>query len=204
MNKKGFTLVELVIAVTIMTIVVGMVTRFFIVNQDGHISEKNAMHTKQNSRLIFDIIVEDLRIAAMNPQGNNAFQIRVADTSNIVFTADIYPQKTTPDPKFGDGFYNPSREYFRYYRSGNYLRGVRFDSTGGDREFYDKVQRFRLTYYDENGVVLTTPVDSTNRGRIARIDVTLTLTSDRKYGRGSASVYQYGPWDASVSLRVRR
>ncbi|MBN1233583.1 MAG: prepilin-type N-terminal cleavage/methylation domain-containing protein [Candidatus Coatesbacteria bacterium] len=202
MNKKGFTLVELVIAITIMTLIVGMVTRFFIVNQDGHVSEKNAMHTKQNSRIIFDIIIEDLRIAAMNPRGSNAFQIRVADTSNIVFTADIDPQNI--NPPFGNGAYDPAREYFRYYKSGNSLRGVRFDSIGGDREFYDKVQRFRLTYYDENGTLLATPVDSTNRARIARIDVTLTLTSDRKYGKGSASVYQYGPWDASVSLRVRR
>ena len=101
----GFTLIEVVVAIGIFTIIIGAVGLFESNIFSYQKSASNTMNTVQDAEVILKTISRDLRMASQGSDGSYALQITATDT--LEFFADIN----------GDGL----KERVRYSLIGNDL-----------------------------------------------------------------------------------
>jgi len=110
----GFTLIEVVVAIGIFTIIIGAVGLFESNIFSYQKSASNTMNTVQDAEVILKTISRDLRMASQGSDGSYALQITATDT--LEFFADIN----------GDGL----KERVRYSLIGNDLYRTLLMPTG--------------------------------------------------------------------------
>jgi len=203
MNKKGFTLAEAVIVIAILTVIMGMVSNFLVNIQRAHIQEEAHAHVRQNASIILNIITDDLRLVGIAP--NSQFGIIKAWADKFEFKSDISPHIPNNPAKWGDENYQADKEYFyvsaRNEGSGNGLYIWRNNA----QSYIPEVSSFVFSYYDSLGNKLATPMDSTQNlsglAKIKRIDIAMTIKSDRQYGK---KLYSYVAPVTTLTLKVKR
>jgi prepilin-type N-terminal cleavage/methylation domain-containing protein len=121
-NKQGFTLVELMIAMTLSLITMGLIYNGYKTQQEAHTNERLTVDMQQNARSTLAFMRREIRMAGCNPwardgKDNNAngqqddadvtewnavrgFQIVRADQLN--FTMDLSINPVTDEPGDGD------------------------------------------------------------------------------------------------------
>lgn len=70
-DHRGFTIIELLIAVAITAIVSLGVFSAFQSQQDAHLAQKQIVEMQQNLRAALFIIADEVRMAGYDPEGNN-------------------------------------------------------------------------------------------------------------------------------------
>ena len=88
-NKKGFTLVELLVAMAISGIVAGAIFTAFLSQQKSYLVQEQVAEMQQNIRAAMDIMVREIRMAGYDPTGFSGATILGANSSNINITMDI-------------------------------------------------------------------------------------------------------------------
>lgn len=72
MNKqRGFTLVELMIAMVLGLVVIGGVINIFIANREAYRIQQNLSHIMDNARISFELMARDVREAGANACGTS-------------------------------------------------------------------------------------------------------------------------------------
>lgn len=84
--KKGFTLVELLIAMAITGIVAGAIFTAFLSQQKSYLAQEQVAEMQQNLRAAMDIMVRDIRMAGYDPYRNSGAGIVTATGNSISFT----------------------------------------------------------------------------------------------------------------------
>ncbi len=179
LTKQGFSLVEILVAVavlSILVIVVGSFQRdvFFL----GSVLRGSAT-AAQDARSIMRTMTKELREAA--PSSNGSYVIESAATSSIVFYADIDT--------------DVQRERVRYFIVGKELRKGVIQPTGNPVTYPTNTETFTILastispttspafrYYDSSyagtSTSMTYPID-TARIRLVRFDLLLDLDANR-------------------------
>jgi type IV pilus assembly protein PilW len=85
-NKKGFTLVELLVAMAITGIVAGAIYTAFQSQQKSYLIQEQVAEMQQNLRAAMDIMVRDIRMAGYDPYGNSGAGITAAAENTFTFT----------------------------------------------------------------------------------------------------------------------
>ncbi len=95
-NKKGFSLVELLVAVAISGVVSAGIIGFFISQQKANVAQEQVTYTQQNIRAGLGIMSRELRMAGYDPlkTGNMNFSnpslaVITSDVSQITFRMDL-------------------------------------------------------------------------------------------------------------------
>lgn len=129
-QSAGFSLVELMISLTILGIVLAGVTKVFIDTGRLHTSQEMMMEVQQTIRAAKHLMVDEIRSAACNPLGKTRIgflhdssaetsDINDTDAESIHFTRDIDDSNTTNQSYNPDGIVNnitnPDEE-LGYYR----------------------------------------------------------------------------------------
>jgi len=84
--NKGFTLVELLIAMAITGIVAGAIFTAFQSQQKSYLIQDQGTEMQQNLRAGMDIMVREIRMAGYDPYGNSGAGIVAATGNSISFT----------------------------------------------------------------------------------------------------------------------
>ena len=170
-QSVGFTLVEVMVSIAILSILFGTIYRTFDVFTRSYAKENVKAGVQQKTRIGIDLMARDIRLAGLDPLGlaNAGFNAANTNSTSIQFTADLNYDGDLDDP-FED---------IRYFLNGNQLQQTADLGTGPVTDtLLDNVIGLTFTYLNETDTPLAEPV-ATDQIRT----VLISLTLQREAGR---------------------
>ena len=168
-NNKGFTLLEILVALAVAGIVLTAIVTMFQLQVRGHVTQQMVVDMQQNIRGAMYIMQREIRMAGYDPTGNSGATILVADDTELQFQMD----------ENGDGDFTGGDDP---------LEQVRYAMTGGGdlgRQVWndtllplaENVDAINFVYLDgaDPPNVLATPV--ANPGDIRAVQITIVARS---------------------------
>jgi type IV pilus assembly protein PilW len=172
--SSGFTLMELLVAMTISLVVLASVTKTFTVQTRQNSAEEQIAQMQQNVRGALDLIVREVQMAKYDPAGT-AFP---AGTYGVTYSASQLQIKADMDSSGAlDTATSGSVENIIYAWDSANLRITRQLGSGGTAQIVaDNVTAFTFAYYDANGSAVTS---SANSGNIRKVTITITARTGK-------------------------
>lgn len=142
-NKAGFTLIELMIALAVFSIVMAAAYGVFISTSRTANIQTASAEALQNVRVGIELMSQDIRMAGYDPQGIGNFRIEEADPTKIRITADRNGNGSLDESDF---------ENITYELSGTQLRRILYEDTDSedDQPLIDNVTDFGISYSGTN------------------------------------------------------
>ncbi len=184
-NEQGFTILELVVALAISLILMGIAVKIFLVQQRAYNVQEQLSEMQQNIRAAMDIIVRETKMAGYDATGSGGFDGigNNSSATSIQILADLDGTETTTGT-------NEDITY-KYYGDPDF-QIKRKGSTGGNfQPLAENIQVFTLSYFNANSVDIgtSTPAD------IRQIKITITgrtAKADPDLKRVDGVGYRYG------------
>jgi type IV pilus assembly protein PilW len=172
--SSGFTLMELLVAMTISLVVLASVTKTFTVQTRQNSAEEQIAQMQQNVRGALDLIVREVQMAKYDPAGT-AFP---AGTYGVTYSASQLQIKADMDSSGAlDTATSGSVENIIYAWDSANLRITRQLGSGGTAQIVaDNVTAFTFAYYDANGSAVTS---SANSGNIRKVTIAITARTGK-------------------------
>jgi len=175
-KERGFTLVELLIAMTIGLIILTALSSTFLLQRDIYDDQEQIVEMVQTARAAMDMMSGEIRMAGYDPTGTmqrsnptNADFVGIPYDANMLeIFADLNGDEDTDEP----------HEYIKYTMDSDFPFEIRRDTGGGRQEFALNIQSFTFDYFDSNGNSTTTTAN------IRQIKITITARTskpDRNY-----------------------
>jgi type IV pilus assembly protein PilW len=182
-EKKGFSLVELVVALVISSVVSMGVYGVFVTSSRSYTTQGVTVDVQQNVRAAMEIMLQDIRAAGLDPTANGNFGIELAETAKLRFTSDSI------DAGLGDfnGVLDDTNsERVTYVLQGTRLNQILDEDTDNENSapLIGDVQNLQFTYFDTDGNQLGSPVPPSQLADIRMINVSITV--DKSAGRDAA------------------
>ena len=168
-NKiRGFTLVELLIAMAISSIVLASVAAAYRTQIRTHATQQMVVDMQQNIRGAMYIMQREIRMAGHDPTGLSGASILVADDAELQFQSDDNE----------DGDCDDSMEDIRYAMTADGALG-RQVSGGLLDPLAENIDAINFVYLDGANPpnVLATPVPASNLSDIRSIQITIVARS---------------------------
>jgi len=87
-SKTGFSLVELLMALAVSSIVLAAIYSVFTITNKNFTTQNVAANVQQNLRSAIGLMARDIRLAGLDPIGTDSFGIEYASQTKIRFTLD--------------------------------------------------------------------------------------------------------------------
>ena len=190
-NHAGFTLFELLIAVSLSTILLSSVAQVLIQQRQGYTNRQaiNAMH--QQARDAMGFMTRELTMAGYDPAGTGA-GIVTATAVTVQFTQDLNQDGDLDDA-------NENVTYTLYDADGDGDQDLGRNTGGGLLRLADNIQALAFTYTLDDDTITPTP---TNLNRIRTVNITLisrTAQPDDQYPHNGG--YRTAQLTAAVRIR---
>ncbi|HJU86095.1 MAG TPA: type II secretion system protein, partial [Gemmatimonadota bacterium] len=102
MDRRGFTLVEMVIAMVIVGIMGIALVGFLRTQHQTMVRQNSGVLATQNARAAMDMLARELRNAGYSPRGAlSGAQLWAADADSVAWTADMNADGDTLDSNTG-------------------------------------------------------------------------------------------------------
>ena len=205
--SRGFSVVELVVALGMAAVVFGLIVSFFADMTRSTTTQNAAAAAQQTARAGVDFMAQELRLAGLDPLNSAGAGIEeiTADGTKIRFTSDSCNLKPgdsgtcanpVPDGKV-DG--KNERVTYRYDAGSRVLRRYLYETAS--RSWTPLLEQVEpnpggvplFTFLDANGLPIT---DNDNRAAIRTIVITLTVQ-----GPGGRSKAVTRTYSSRVRLR---
>ena len=173
LKKDGFTLVELLIAMALSTIVLGAVYSLYTNFIRTSAGQDKIIEIQQEGRAALERISKEARAAGCYYRNT---PIITATATDFEFESDL-----DPDPSLGPWMvkYELDTSTNELNRTSAAWTGAAYGAYTASQVVAGHVTGLTFTYYDENGAVIATPITSqANRDRIRTVDVVVTTTTD--------------------------
>ena len=186
-SEKGFTLVEILIAMGVSLVVLGGLVSVFVIQNKTYTQQGRVIEMQENARAGIEMMTRELILAGyIAPSSvpttdvggesftdNVADYVEEADAEKIAFEADVDNDGETETVRYtwsgvpGDPL---RREVWEW----NETNGA-WGGSGGAQPLAENIQSLVFSYYDENGTELSSiPLNSTDRANLRRITIQLT------------------------------
>ena len=156
-NKKGFTTIELLVSMAIMSIALGSIYSLYMSHVGFYTTETVASRVQQNVRSSINLIMQDIRMAGLDPEDSGLFGIQQMTAQSIRLTADRDMDGELDDPDLSDGLDASDLEQIAYVYDGNdALEMILYhadDTIETQDTLVDNVLNFTFTYLDANDAV---------------------------------------------------
>ncbi len=96
--EQGFTLVELLVAMVVASIVFAAIYSVYVVQQRHYIAQTQVAEMQQNIRAAMNLIMRDIRMAGYDETGNASATIEDIQTDLIYMTIDLNEDGDVSDP----------------------------------------------------------------------------------------------------------
>ena len=150
-RSKGFTVIEVMITIAILSILFGTVYQTFVSFNRGYTTESVVAGVQQKTRISVEFMVQDIRLAGLDPLGTAGAAITFASTTSIQFIADRDMDGTLDNPDLSDGTDEWDLEQMAYTYDGNSLLNMILINAGGPditTRLLDNVTALTFTYLD--------------------------------------------------------
>jgi len=180
----GFTLVELLVAMAIASIMLAAVTSLFVSLNKSYTRQNVAADVQQVVRAGVDFMAQSIRLAGLDPDQTGDFDIQTATDTSIVFRADLDL----------DGTYVPANELITFSLSGVNNDQVQSNLSPGV-PLVENVTDLEFQYLDAGGNLVTTPLSILNSADLVALQsirtVQIVLTVEEPAGRGEPVARTY-------------
>jgi type IV pilus assembly protein PilW len=178
-SEKGFTLVELLVAMAIMSVVMGGVYSAYYSQQRSYIVQEQVAEMQQNLRGAMYFMSKEVRMAGCNPTGSADAGIESDSGSNTIhFTMDVRGQDIDDPPNGATNNPNENITYALADINGDGNMEIVRDTGSGQRMVAENIDALDFVYLDKDGVVTGDTL------RIRSVQITLvarTGHADRGY-----------------------
>lgn len=179
----GFTLIEMLIALVLGSLVVLGLFDFLSSQQRVYMVQEQVADMQQNARAALDILTREIRMAGYNPAGLIVSPpgIVTAAASSLHFTADLNGNGTT------NGVSDSDEDVTYSYDSTN-LQVTRKVGSGAAQAVAERITELAFTYYDALGNVMAFPVPTADLANIRQVAISLkarTSTRDPNYSNNN-------------------
>lgn len=171
LDRRGLTLVELMISLSIFGIVVGVVFAFMVDARDSYTSTRERVQTQQGMRAVMTLMTRELRAAGCDPTGAGFETFSVATSNALQCRADLNGDGDVldqiPDETVTYAFNAATGELIRADGAVamTILRGM---------------TNMNFTYFDANGVVLgAVPLSALDRALVRFVEVQMDGETER-------------------------
>jgi len=156
-SARGFTLIEMMIALAIGMIVLGAMYSVFTVQYKTFGNQEEIVAMQQSVRAGMDMMVREIGMAEYNPAGA-AFDGVTVSTSQLQIMADLN----------GDGAIDATSQENIVYAFDSANNRITRNIGSGAQPFVENVQSFTFQYLNGSGVVTANAAD------VRRIRITIT------------------------------
>ncbi|TET85157.1 MAG: prepilin-type N-terminal cleavage/methylation domain-containing protein [Desulfobacteraceae bacterium] len=187
-NEKGFTLVELLVAMTVGGIVMAGISMAYRSQQKSALVQDQVCAMQQNLRASMQLMEREIRMAGYDPAGSAGSGIQTANATSIRITLDIHDGADNDadgivdefdEAGNGDGDTNDINEDITYLRLDPDGDGV-FDlfrrdaAVAGDQPIAENIDALDFVYLDEDGNVTATLTE------MRSVQITVVARTDRR------------------------
>lgn len=153
-NKKGFTAIELLISLAIMSVALTSIYSLYMSFIRTCTKEGVKIRVQQSVRSGLDMMIRDIRLAGLDPEGTGDFGIIAVTPQRIQFTADRDMDGELDDADATDGIDLPDMEHMAYeYDGTGKLKMFLYKANGNletDEIMAENVTDLTFTYFDSN------------------------------------------------------
>jgi len=171
-DPGGFTLVELLVAMGIASIMFAAVVSLFVALNKSYTSQNAAADVQQAARAGVDFMAQRIRMAGLDPVETGNFGITLATDTSITFAADL---------DLSGGLVGPS-ESITFSLFGDQLQ-----SSLDTVPLVENVTDLTFAYLAADNSILTTPV--ANPDAIRTVQIALTVREPAGRGETVARTY---------------
>lgn len=172
-NKKGFTAVELLISLAILSMTLGSIYSLYMSFIRQCTNEGVKINVQQSVRSSLDMMTRDIRMTGLDPEGTGDFGIVAVTSQRIQFTADKDMDGELDDADATDGIDLPDTEHMAYEYDGiSTLRMMLYKANGNlelSDEVVENVTDLTFTYYNSADET-TSDLDA-----IRTVDIRMTI-----------------------------
>ncbi len=177
-RERGYTLVELLIAMALALIVLTSLSSAFVSQHKTFDAQEQAAEMVQGARAAMDMICAELRMAGYDPTGAGIVGVPYSATQ-LQILADIDDDDATG---VGDGDTGDTHENIIYtYDGAN--KQIDRDTGSGGQPFAENIEAFTFQYYDGDLNVTTNSAD------IRQIDISITSRTSKPDPDGGYRTY---------------
>ena len=165
-RASGFTLMELLVSMSIGMVVLAALAKTFTVQSRQNTAEEQIAQMQGNARAALDLMVREIQMAKYNPAGT-AF----SSAYGVTYSASQLEVKADMDGNGTISTSSGSVEDIIYARdaANNYI--TRKLGSGTAEIVADNITAFTFAYYDANGSAVTS---SGNSGNIRKVTINIT------------------------------
>ncbi len=214
--RRGFTLVELLVAMAVGLVVLGAMYAVFTMQNKEFVQQDMVTAMQQNARAVLEMMIRELRMAGYNPAKKTtgwssspttapgrAPGIITANASVVTFVADLDGDS---DTTYTD---NENENITYELCSANVCPPCKWQclartANGVMLPFAEDIETLAFKYYNDSGTELTTPVAAADLANIRKIEITVKARSAREapdYKGGSGDHYYHYELKSQVTLR---
>ncbi len=168
----GFTLVELMVAMVVASILLAAVVGVFTTLNKSYTKENVAADVQQVARAGVDFMAQSIRMAGLDPAQTENFGFTTATATSIAFSADLDLSGGVPGPT----------ETISYFLSGDDLQSS-LDAV----PLVENVTNLSFVYLAGDDSILPSPVD---RDAIRTVRISLTVREPAGGGRTVTRTYR--------------
>ena len=171
LDKKGFSLIEVMVAIAIMSILSIAMMKTYTGFTRVYTTQEVVAGVQQDLRASLNIMTQDIRMAGFDPTDSDNFGVEVATATNIRITSDTDMDGAVNDSGF-------ERITYNFDAGTNQLQQILYETTGSEstQPVVDNVTNVTFTYLDEDNNITATLADIRT--------VTISMTIDEPAGRG--------------------
>ena len=173
-NRSGFTLVELLISLTLVSLVMTAVYSSYRSQQKTYLVQNQMAGMRQNIRAALYYMERELRMAGCDPTGNAGAGVVIANDNTIQFTMDITGGESdlkdndsdgtideAAEDIYPDGLTTGTDEDITYALNDNNADGdtdLERTDNGVTRLIAENIDALDFVYLDKDSAVLAAPV----------------------------------------------
>jgi len=174
-EEKGFTLVELLVAVFVAGIVMGGVYSAYYSQQKSYAAQEQMAEMQQNLRSAMYFMAKEIRMAGCNPMGwTNDAGFQAVGPNSVTFSMNIRGQSATDPPDKDTGDPNETIVYSLSDWNGDGIDDLmRSTPPTGNAAVAENIDALNFVYLDANGNV------TIDRLAVRSVQITLVARTSR-------------------------
>ena len=166
LNRRGLTLVEMMVSLTIFGIVLGVVFSFMAGSRESYNKTREKAQYQQTVRAVMSLVSRELRSVGCDPSDVGFDRLGLADDWQVTCRMDLNGDSdvtdTSPDETVNYQYDPVTGELSR-------------DGGSGAQVILREVTNLAFQYYDQNGDPLgDTPLDANDRDMVRFIELAIT------------------------------
>ena len=166
---KGFTLVEVLLALALSTLTLGAIYSLYVSQVRAQVVHENLLDMQQQARAVLDLVSRELRMAGYDPRGVNRDGVSGNDFYGVTVDATQLIIKADLD---GNGSPVDSNESIVFSHDASTLT-LRRNTGGGRQPFGDNIEAFLVKYFDNEGN------PTTQSEKVRQVELSITARTER-------------------------